>query len=70
MLAVKAVPDDAELIVAYELVWAIGAEKLADSDHVVHATEAIKQMAGKWEELTRILYGGSAGPGTHKVIAD
>jgi triosephosphate isomerase len=45
MAAMKAVPDDAELIIAYEPVWAIGAEEPADADHVVGVTKAIRQMA-------------------------
>jgi triosephosphate isomerase len=70
MPAMKAVPDDAELIIAYEPVWAIGAEEPADADHVVGVTKAIRQMAEGRDGLTRILYGGSAGPGTYKMIAD
>jgi len=66
---VKAVPDNAELIIAYEPVWAIGAEKPADADHVVYVTRAIRQMTGGRKGLTRILYGGSAGPGTYKMMA-
>jgi len=70
MAAVKAVPGNAEIIIAYEPVWAIGAEKPADADHVVNVTRAIRQMVNGRKGLTRILYGGSAGPGTYKMLAD
>ena len=38
------VPDDVEVILAYETVWAIGASKLADADQVVNVTNELKRM--------------------------
>jgi triosephosphate isomerase len=61
--ALDGVPDDAEIILAYEPVWAIGAKEPAGADHVVAVTKEIRRMAGERKGVTRILYGGSAGPG-------
>lgn len=65
-----AVPEGAEVILAYEPVWAIGAEKPADAEHVVGVTRELRKMAGTRKGTTRILYGGSAGPGTFAKLVD
>ncbi|KAB2580158.1 Triosephosphate isomerase [Lasiodiplodia theobromae] len=65
-----AVPDDAEVILAYEPVWAIGAKEPADADHVVNVTRELRRMASGRKGTTRILYGGSAGPGTFAKLVD
>jgi len=66
----SAIPDDAEIILAYEPVWAIGASEPADPAHVVNVAKEIRRMANSRKGVTRILYGGSAGPGTFAKIAD
>ncbi|KAF2094971.1 Triosephosphate isomerase [Rhizodiscina lignyota] len=60
-----AVPDEAEVILAYEPVWAIGAAQPAGADYVVAVTKDIRSLdcVQKRRGTTRILYGGSAGPG-------
>lgn len=65
-----AVPDDSEVILAYEPVWAIGAKEPADADHVVNVTKELRRLASGRAGVTRILYGGSAGPGTFAKIAE
>ncbi|KAG9954154.1 Triosephosphate isomerase, partial [Aureobasidium melanogenum] len=70
MSLLQAIPDDAELILAYEPVWAIGASEPADPDHVVAVTQQIRKMAEGRKGLTRILYGGSAGPGTYDRLRE
>lgn len=60
-----AVPGEAEVILAYEPVWAIGAAEPAGAEHVVGVVEAIRALPcvkGR-KGLVRIIYGGSAGPG-------
>ncbi|QIX00889.1 hypothetical protein AMS68_006406 [Peltaster fructicola] len=64
----SAVPDDAELIIAYEPVWAIGAAQAAGADHVVAVTQNLRALVGARSGRTRILYGGSAGPGTFQAL--
>ncbi|KAK3390812.1 triosephosphate isomerase [Podospora didyma] len=60
-----ALPDDADVVLAYEPVWAIGASEPAPVEHVcgvvrrVRASAAVQGRTGQ----TRIVYGGSAGPG-------
>ena len=65
-----AVPDDVEVILAYEPVWAIGAAEPADPDHVVNVTKELRKLAAGRKGVTRIVYGGSAGPGTFAKIAE
>ncbi|KAF2791639.1 Triosephosphate isomerase [Melanomma pulvis-pyrius CBS 109.77] len=65
-----AVPDDAEVILAYEPVWAIGAAEPADPDHVVNVTKELRKLAAGRAGVTRIVYGGSAGPGTFAKISE
>lgn len=59
----RAVPKDSPIIFAYEPVWAIGATEPASADHVVAVVKSLKEIVGTWKEV-RIIYGGSAGPGT------
>jgi triosephosphate isomerase len=62
----KAVPLDAPVILAYEPVWAIGAAEPAGVDYVGPVVQSIRgvvsSIAGRTGE-TRVVYGGSAGPG-------
>ncbi|KAI1340185.1 Triosephosphate isomerase [Xylariaceae sp. FL0016] len=62
---VAAIPPDTELVLAYEPVWAIGAAEPADATHVVAVTRAVRELPCVRDRpgQTRILYGGSAGPG-------
>ena len=65
-----AVPGDSEVILAYEPVWAIGAAEPADADHVVNVTKELRKLAAGRTGVTRIVYGGSAGPGTFAKISE
>ena len=65
-----AVPDDTELIFAYEPVWAIGQPEPASAEHVVAVATEIRAMCQSKSGLVRILYGGSAGPGTFEKLKD
>ncbi len=60
------VPPSAPIIFAYEPVWAIGADQPAGVDFVGPVVQSIRQVianvAGRTGE-TRVVYGGSAGPG-------
>lgn len=67
-----AIPPEAELLIAYEPVWAIGAEKPASADHVVAVTRELRRIVEETGRSgpCRILYGGSAGPGTFEGLKD
>ncbi|KUI63614.1 Putative triosephosphate isomerase [Cytospora mali] len=67
---IAAVPDDAEVILAYEPVWAIGAAEPAAAEYVVGVVDAIRELpfVKDRQGVTRILYGGSAGPGLFATL--
>lgn len=61
----EAVGDEAEVVLAYEPVWAIGAEAPAGVEHVVGVVGRVRgsaEVVGR-KGGVRIVYGGSAGPG-------
>ncbi|KAK3323689.1 Triosephosphate isomerase [Cercophora scortea] len=66
-----AVPGDAEVVLAYEPVWAIGAAAPAGVEHVCGVVRMVRgsdEVNGRIG-LTRIVYGGSAGPGLFRRLA-
>ncbi|KAI1866675.1 uncharacterized protein JN550_007528 [Neoarthrinium moseri] len=65
-----AVPDDTEVILAYEPVWAIGAKEPAGAEYVVNVVRDIRTLdcVQRRKGITRILYGGSAGPGLFEKL--
>jgi triosephosphate isomerase len=65
-----AIPDDAELVLAYEPVWAIGQPSPASATHVVAITKGIRALVAQRKAPIRILYGGSAGPGLFASLAE
>ncbi|KAI7160468.1 Triosephosphate isomerase [Hortaea werneckii] len=70
MAALAQIPDEAEVVLAYEPVWAIGASEPAGADHVVAVTQSLRELVANRKGRTRILYGGSAGPGTFQRLKD
>ncbi|KAL6863602.1 mitochondrial triosephosphate isomerase [Trichoderma novae-zelandiae] len=62
-----AVPDEAEVVLAYEPVWAIGASQPAGEEHVLDVVSGIRDLESFRTRTgtTRVLYGGSAGPGLY-----
>ena len=63
--ALAGVNTVAELIIAYEPVWAIGADKPAGVDHVRSVCAGVRAGVVDDHRLSRVrvIYGGSAGPG-------
>ena len=64
--ALEAIPIGAPVILAYEPVWAIGAEKPAGVDFIGPVVQSIRQVVSTLKHRTgetRVVYGGSAGPG-------
>jgi triosephosphate isomerase len=66
-----AVQDDAEVVLAYEPVWAIGASEPAGHEHVLGVVQGIRGLPCVKERkgLTRVVYGGSAGPGLYEKLS-
>ncbi|KAI1118492.1 mitochondrial triosephosphate isomerase [Nemania sp. NC0429] len=66
-----AVPDAADVILAYEPVWAIGAAAPASAAYVSAVARAIRGLEcvrRRPAGATRIIYGGSAGPGLFEKL--
>ena len=63
--ALAAVEDSGRVVVAYEPVWAIGAESPASSTHIAAVVAALEAhlAALPGHADSRVVYGGSAGPG-------
>ncbi|MDV3127357.1 triose-phosphate isomerase [Mycobacterium sp. 21AC1] len=61
--AIRDVPN-APVVVAYEPVWAIGAAQPACPQHVTRVTTALRAALATRGGPSRVLYGGSAAPGT------
>ncbi|MEU7043115.1 triose-phosphate isomerase family protein [Streptomyces varsoviensis] len=53
-----------EVVIAYEPVWAIGADRPAPAAHVRAVTAAIRDRLAERGVRGRVIYGGTAGPGT------
>jgi triosephosphate isomerase len=64
-----ALPEDADVIFAYEPVWAIGAAAPAPAGHVINVAERLRERFELRSGRTRLLYGGSAGPGLFASLA-
>ena len=68
----KKIPDEAEIILAYEPVWAIGASQPAPVEHVLGVIGRIRsgsEEVRRRGDRVRIVYGGSAGPGLFGKLA-
>ena len=72
MSILRVVSGDAPIIFAYEPVWAIGAQEPASADHVLTVVKNLKELIGTVGERAevRILYGGSAKPGTWGTLKE
>jgi len=60
------------VIVAYEPIWAIGAEAPASAEHIRVVCTAIRDWLDQMHHLQgcRVIYGGSAGPGLLAELED
>lgn len=57
-----------EVVIAYEPVWAIGASAPAPADYVSEICEHLRVRLDSYAGQSRLLYGGSAGPGTYPTL--
>jgi triosephosphate isomerase len=58
-----------DVVVAYEPAWAIGQPRPAPPEHVARATRAVRTLLADRRDDARVIYGGSAQPGTFAAIA-
>lgn len=58
-----------ELVIAYEPVWAIGAADPAPAEHVLTVATAIRACLDAHDVRARLIYGGTAGPGTYERLS-
>ena len=70
LAALEDVPSDAEVAIGYEPNWAIGQTEPAPPEHVVGVTTRLRDALSHRSGVTRILYGGSAGPGLFAQVAE
>jgi triosephosphate isomerase len=61
-------PQDADIIVAYEPAWAIGAPQPAPPEHIAESTLAVRTLLKGRVDDPRVVYGGSVQPGTYNGI--
>lgn len=61
-------PDGAVVIAAYEPSWAIGQAEAAPPGHVARTVGVLRQILDEVVPQSRIVYGGSAVPGTYSAI--
>lgn len=65
----KDVPAGADVVVAYEPAWAIGRPRPAPPEHVARSTLAVRELLRDRLDDPRVIYGGSAQPGTFSAVA-
>jgi triosephosphate isomerase len=51
-------------VIAYEPVWAIGADEPADADEVLRIGNILRSSIPELDHSGQLIYGGTAGPGT------
>jgi triosephosphate isomerase len=62
-------PAGGEILVAYEPAWAIGRPQPAPPAHVAESIAIVRELIGQRDALARVVYGGSAQPGTYSDVA-
>lgn len=63
-------PAGGEILVAYEPAWAIGRPQPAPPAHVAESIAIVRELIAQRDAQARVVYGGSAQPGTYTDIAE
>lgn len=61
-------PAGAQVVAAYEPAWAIGQAEPAPAEHVARTVGVLRRILDDVVPESRIVYGGSAAPGTYSAI--
>ncbi|KAJ4248815.1 hypothetical protein NW762_012653 [Fusarium torreyae] len=71
-IVTESLPDEAEVIFAYEPMWAIGAAEPAEPEYITRVVSTIRNLKHIQSRRgsVRIIYGGSAGPGLFGKLAN
>lgn len=70
MSAAVAAGAEGPIVVAYEPLWAIGADAPAATDHIRRVCSELRAHLADRRPGASVIYGGSAGPGLLSLIAD
>lgn len=62
-------PANSPFLVAYEPVWAIGADRPADVEHIRTVAAGLRERLSG-HPAARLVYGGTAGPGLYAELRD
>lgn len=62
-------PAGGEILVAYEPAWAIGRPQPAPPAHVAESISIVRDLIAQRDAQARVVYGGSAQPGTFSDVA-
>lgn len=63
------IPNEADILLKYEPVWAAGQSEHAPVDHVVAVVNALQDFSSGRKGSVKILYAGGAQPGTYAALA-
>ncbi len=66
---VDLLPADGAFVVAYEPVWAIGADQPAPVEHIRVVAAGLRERLARFPSA-RLIYGGTAGPGLFTALGD
>lgn len=68
-VATQGLPTECDLVIAWEPIWAIGAPEPAPDTYIAAVARGLREILTSWPG-SRLIYGGSAGPGLLTRLGD